>query len=220
MQQGAKDEMNELDQKRIDDAAAIIRDGGVVVAPTDTNMALCIDPWNDEAIDRVFRVKKRPFDSALTFFVADPGAIGELMDLSARESELLSSLIGAFLPGPLNVVGSRSAGVPDYPVRGGTSVSVGCVSNPVNRALIEAVGRPIAMTSANLSGQANGILVDEELAVRQIGHDVDMMLAGMGVSTTASSTIVALRDDHVVGLRWGDITTEQVRDVVGEAFVG
>jgi L-threonylcarbamoyladenylate synthase len=46
-------------------AAQCIRDGGVVVAPSDTNMALTLDPWNEAAIERAFRIKNRPPTSAL-----------------------------------------------------------------------------------------------------------------------------------------------------------
>ncbi|KAF0109737.1 MAG: Sua5/YciO/YrdC/YwlC family protein [Rhodospirillaceae bacterium] len=53
-------------------AARCIRSGGVIIAPSDTNLALTIDPWNNQAIDRAFRIKRRPATSALTIFVFNP----------------------------------------------------------------------------------------------------------------------------------------------------
>lgn len=69
------------------------------------------------------------------------------------------------------------------------------------------------MTSANLSGQADGILVDLDLAVEQIGDVVDMVLTGEANNTTKSSTIISLAGRPQI-LRHGDITQAQMNDVM------
>ncbi|WP_092537257.1 Sua5/YciO/YrdC/YwlC family protein [Actinomyces ruminicola] len=70
--------------------------------------------------------------------------------------------------------------VPDFLVRGGGTVALGVLSSPTLQRLLGFTGRPVAMTSANLSGRADGVLVDLELMSEQIGDEVDLIL-GAGI---------------------------------------
>lgn len=184
-------------------AAQCIRDGGLVVCPSDTNMAIALDPWNPDAVQRAFTVKRRPATSPLTFFVEQPADWRRYGQ--SEHAEQVDALVQAFWPGPLNIVVAVRPDVPRAALMGSNTISIGCLSNPTPTALIRAVGRAIAMTSANLSGQADGVLVDIGLAVRQIGDAVDMVLEGGAINTTLSSTIVDLAGNPCV-LRHGDIT--------------
>jgi L-threonylcarbamoyladenylate synthase len=184
-------------------AAQCIRAGGLVVCPSDTNLAIALDPWNPAAVARVFAVKRRPANSPLTFFVERPEQwrlYGE-----STQPELVDQVVAAFWPGPLNIILTARADVPRAALMGSDTVALGCLANPTPRGLIREVGRAVAMTSANLSGQANGVLVDLPLAVRQIGEDVDMILDGGALSTTMSSTIIDLSGTPHM-LRLGDIS--------------
>jgi len=183
-------------------AAQCIRDGGLVVCPSDTNLAIALDPWNAESVTRVFAVKRRPANSPLTFFIEKPEdwrLYGE-----AADPDLVDAFVNAFWPGPLNIILPAKDNVPRAALMGSDTISIGCLSNPTATGLIREVGRAVAMTSANLSGQANGVLVDLHLAVRQIGDAVDLVLEGGAVNTTLSSTIIDLSDEPKI-LRHGDI---------------
>ncbi|KYD30736.1 hypothetical protein B4113_3363 [Geobacillus sp. B4113_201601] len=72
---------------------------------------------------------------------------------------------------------------------------------------------PVAMTSANISGQADGFLVDLETAVLQVGDKVDYIIKGGANGTTKSSTIIDLTSEPSI-VRYGDITVEQLNKVV------
>lgn len=74
---------------------------------------------------------------------------------------------------------------------------------------------PVAMTSANLSGQADGILVDFDLACRQVGDKVDYLFRGEAQNTTQSSTIISLVGKPTI-LRLGDISKEEIEETIGE----
>lgn len=184
-------------------AAACIRDGGLVVCPSDTNLAIALDPWNADAVKRAFAVKRRAATSPLTFFIEQPGHWRRYAD--SDDPALVDRLAARFWPGPLNIVLRARADVPRAALMGSSTISLGCLSNPTPRELIRQVGRAVAMTSANLSGQADGVLVDLALATRQIGDDVDLILEGGALNTTLSSTIVELSGVPAV-LRHGDIT--------------
>ena len=188
-------------------AARCVLDGGVIIAPSDTNVALTLSPWSDAAIDRAFAIKNRPPTSPLTLFIAEP--LDWRRYGSAPDDELVDAFAREFWPGPLNIVVRRNDRVTDKLVCGGDSVSVGCVANPTLQGLLRHMDAPVAMTSANLSGMADNILVDLDLALEQVGGQVDFILLGSAQNTTKSSTIIDLSGEPRV-LRSGDITLEQL----------
>lgn len=194
----------------LETVAACLRDGGVVVAPSDTNMALTVDPTHPAAIDRVYELKDRPRHKPLTLFVRDPGdwrRFGRHDD-----PQIIDALADAFWPGPLNLVLERDAPDLDDRCAMDGTVSVGCLSNPVWRGLADAVGGPLAMTSANVSGTVpDDTLVDVETAVEHVGDGADYVLTGQPEGTTRASTILSLADGTpgtATVLRRGDITAE------------
>ncbi|MBY9080016.1 L-threonylcarbamoyladenylate synthase [Paenibacillus sp. HN-1] len=191
-------------------AAKCVKNGGVVIAPSDTNLALTLNPWVDDAIDRAFAIKNRPATSALTLFFLNPEEWTEYA--TAADPGLVQAFVEAYWPGPLNIVLPKKENVPDKMVRGGSTIAMGCLSNPVWRGMMRHLDIPVTMTSANLSGQADGVLVDMRLALDQVGGKVDYILKGGAQGTTQSSTIIDLSGEPRV-LRYGDITVDQLNEV-------
>ncbi len=198
--------------ENVETVAGCIRDGGVVVAPSDTNMALTVDPGSPAAIDRVYDIKDRPRHKPLTLFVREPTDWREFG--SHPDPDLVDTLAETFWPGPLNLVLERDAPELDDRCAMDGTVSVGCLSNPVWRDLAAAVGGPVAMTSANESGTVpNDRLVDVDLAMAHVGDSVDYVLGGEPDGTTRASTILALAAGdagHGSVLRQGDVTTAAI----------
>lgn len=197
----------------LDRAAASIREGGVVVAPSDTNLALTLDPWNSEAVERAYEIKDRPAHKPLTLFVRDPD---DWRLYGHHEGpDLVDALAEAFWPGPLNLVLQSTDRVDEERVQRDGTVALGSLANPTWRALADRVDGPLAMTSANRSGTVDDDrLVDVALAREHVGDGVDLILDGGAQGTTRASTIVDLTDDAEI-LRRGDVTAEDLRDVLG-----
>ena len=194
-------------------AADCILDGGVVVAPSDTNLALTLDPWDEAAIERAFRIKNREPTDPLTLFIRDPDDWREWA--RTDRGVAVDALVEAFWPGPLNIVLPKTDAVPDRVVAGGETVALGCLGNPTWRRLAAAVDQPLCMTSANLTGQADDQLVDLDLAVEQVGDRVDYVLTGEAQGTTRSSTIVDLASAEPTIIRHGDIAADDLTAAVG-----
>lgn len=96
---------------------------------------------------------------------------------------------------------------------GRDTIALGCLSNPVWRGFMQGLTIPVTMTSANLFGQADGILVDLNVAATQVGGNVDYILKGEAQGTTKSSTIIDLTGTpHIT--RLGDISPEQINKVI------
>ena len=194
-------------------AADCILDGGVVVAPSDTNLALTLDPWDEAAIERAFRIKNREPTDPLTLFIRDPDDWREWA--RTDRGVAVDALVEAFWPGPLNIVLPKTDAVPDRVVAGGETVALGCLGNPTWRRLAAAVDQPLCMTSANLTGEADDQLVDLDLAVEQVGDRVDYVLTGEAQGTTQSSTIVDLTGAEPTIIRHGDIAADDLTAAVG-----
>lgn len=189
-------------------AAARVRDGGVVVAPSDTNLALTLDPWSPEAVRRAYAIKDRPAHKPLTLFVRDPGAWRRYA--SHDDPGAVDALVDAFWPGPLNLVLEATDRVDEGRLRRDGTVSVGSISNPTWRELVDYVDGPVAMTSANLSGTVDDdTLVDVDLAVDHVGDAVDCVVAGGPSGTTRASTIVDVTDAPEL-LRRGDLSLSEI----------
>lgn len=197
------------------EAAACIRDGGVVVAPSDTNLALTLDPWNPRAIERAYEIKDRPAHKPLTLFVRNPNdwRLYGVHD----DPAVVDRLAAAFWPGPLNLVFDATGRVDADRLQRDGTVAIGSLSNPTWRELVEYVGSPVAMTSANRSGTVDDdTLVDLEVAREHVGAEVDYVVAGEAQGTSRASTILDLTGDPEV-LRRGDVTRDEIRRVLADA---
>lgn len=196
----------------VERAAEAVRNGGVIVAPSDTNLALTLDPNQAAAVERAYEIKDRPRHKPLTLFVRDPS---DWRTYGTHEDRaLVDDLADAFWPGPLNLVLSATDAVPHERCTRDGTVAVGCLSNPVWRRLAAEVDGPLAMTSANQSGTVeDSTLVDVSLAAEHVGDAVEVVLAGEAQGTTRASTILDLASAEPTVLRRGDVTAADLAEV-------
>lgn len=191
-------------------AVAVLQQEGVLLVPTDTNYALAVDPWSISACEKVYAIKQRDITKPLTLFVAESEDIWRYVDLSRWQHATLEHLV-AFLPGPLNLVLPKSLHAPNHRYIKEDSISVVCNRQPALQALLKAWGRPLALTSANISGVEHAGLIDHQLAAFTFGQQVDYVLPGAEANaTTTSSTIVSLLNDQLSVIRQGDIAIGEI----------
>lgn len=145
-------------------AARVIRDGGLVVIPTDTVYGVACDPRNKAAIDRIYRLKRRPRYKALQVLLASTDQLDELgLDLPSP----LNRLSAAFLPGAFSPI---AVARPDCTLetladtadgRPGTQ-GIRIPNSALCLAILKATG-PLAASSANRSGDESAQTVQERL---------------------------------------------------------
>lgn len=191
-------------------AIAVLKHDGVLLVPTDTNYALAVNPWSVNACEKVYAIKQRDSKKPLTLFVAESNDIWRYVELSRWQRKMLEQLV-VFLPGPLNLVLPKSSLVPNNHYIKEDSVSVVCNRQPALQALLRAWGRPLTLTSANISGVEHAGLIDHDLAELTFGKKIDYVLPGAGTNfTTTSSTIVSLLNDRLTVIRQGDIEIGEI----------
>jgi L-threonylcarbamoyladenylate synthase len=195
----------------IEQAAALLRAGEVVVFPTETVYGLGADALNREAAERIFVAKERPFSDPLISHIADEAAL-EL--LAAEIPEAAHKLARAFWPGPLTLILPASKRVQGLITAGLSSVAIRMPAHPVALALIRATGSPIAAPSANRFMHVSPTTAQHAYADLQ--GRVPLILDGGPCSVGVESTIVDLCAPRPTILRPGGISLEALRSVLPE----
>ncbi len=194
----------------ISEAGIVIRNGGLVVFPTETVYGLGANAYRADAAANIFAAKGRPADNPLIVHVLNP----KDAEAFAITTSLYYRLAEAFMPGPLTVILEAKENLPRTVTAGLDTVAVRCPSHPVAAALIEAAGVPIAAPSANLSGSPSP--TDAEHVKEDMWGRVDLILDGGPCRCGVESTIVKPeKDGSLVLLRPGSITKEEIEERLG-----
>ena len=186
----------------VDDIAAAISDGRVVVIPTDTLYGLAANPRQPAAIDRLFAVKRRPRDVELPVFVASATDARDLAVVPAWADPLTD----AFWPGPLTIVLARRAGIALDAGASSTTVGLRVPGHELCLALCSAVG-PIAVTSANRHQQPTPPTAEEIDSL--FGDEVELIVDG-GRCEGEPSTVIDATGDAPKLLREGRLPWTEV----------
>lgn len=191
----------------------IIKDGGLVVFPTETVYGLGANGLDGEAVKRIFEAKGRPADNPLILHIAKKSELKPLWKHVPSSARLLAD---TFWPGPLTMIFNRSSIVPDEVTAGLDTVAVRMPLNKTARALISAAGVPIAAPSANLSGKPSPTTAEH---VRQdMDGRVDLIIDGGPCKYGLESTVISLIGKPTV-LRPGAVTKEMLEAVIGPVEV-
>lgn len=196
----------------IAEASRILRAGGIVAFPTETVYGLGADATQSEAIERIFAAKGRPSFNPLIVHIGDVSWAEQLAEADPR----LYKLARAFWPGPLSLVMRRrkTAALAPMVSAGLDSVAIRWPANPIARDLLNAVQRPLAAPSANLSGTVSPTRAEH--VVQSLGDKVDLILDGGPCTVGLESTVLDLTSDAAAILRPGAITAEQIETVIGQ----
>lgn len=190
----------------VDRAAKIINQGGIVAIPTDALYTIVADPMNLHAVGRVFKAKGREPQRSLPLLVSD---LMMAEDLAKELTSRFYLLARRFWPGPLTVIVPAAAKVP-LRVTGNTGrLALRQSKSLVANALLEALGRPLISTSANISGQPTG----------RSGIDVFFMMDGAidlvldaGHCVGEGSTTVDVTEPYWKLIKEGAITEKDIED--------
>lgn len=199
------------DAKAIRAAAEAIRDGQLVIFPTETVYGLAADAMNEDAVKRVFSAKGRFDRQPLPVQVGSLDAVSLAAEFIPADVKPLAEL---YWPGPLTLVLAKNASMPDLASGGRETIGVRIPDHPVALALAKAVGSPIVATSANMSGDPPPSNAED--AVKEVGMSVAVVLDGGESRLGQSSTVVDVTVKPARVLRRGSISVEDIRKVLGE----
>ncbi len=192
-------------------AASLLRQGELVIFPTETVYGLGADIFQPEALRQIFVVKERPLSDPLIVHIA---TLEALQGLTTSLPETVWKLAWTFWPGPLTVILPRSLSVPSIVAAGRETIAIRMPRHPVARALIEALGSPIAAPSANRFKHISPTTAQHALADLQ--GRIPLILDGGPCDIGIESTILDLCTDEPTILRPGGISLEALRAVLPE----
>ncbi len=192
-------------------AVDLLREGELVVFPTETVYGLGADAFQPRALEGIFLAKGRPFSDPLILHIAE---YDELAQLTSAVPAVARQLAQAFWPGPLTLILPRGPHVPYIATAGMETVAVRMPAHPVARALIKALGSPIAAPSANRFMHISPTTANHALA--DLRGRVPLILDGGPCQVGVESTILDLSVDVPIILRPGGTSLESLRAVLPE----
>ena len=205
---------NPNSEQELNEAAAILRDGGLLGIPTETVYGLGANALNETAVKNIFIAKGRPQDNPLIVHIPDaswlPRCAASVPDAAYRLAE-------RFWPGPLTIILPRHPSIPLQTTGGLETVGIRCPNHPVTRELIRRCGVPIAAPSGNTSGKPSPTTAQHMLA--DMHGKIDGIFDGGASAVGVESTIIDLTVTPPRLLRPGGLPLESLREVLGEVAV-
>jgi len=191
------------DSKTIPRAIEILRARGLVAFPTDTVYGVGALAFDGKAVESIYIAKNRPIEKAIPVLIGDKD---DLEIVGVDIPEIAYRLAARFWPGPLTCIIPKKPTLPES-VSATDTVGVRVPDHEAARALLRAAG-PMAVTSANISGQPNPSSAEEVFA--QLDGRIDLIIDGGITPGGVPSTLVDCTGDEVRILREGPISLEEI----------
>ncbi len=197
-------------EQQIQLAIDILKSGGIVAFPTDTVYGLGASPSNEQAVERIYRAKKRAHNLPLPLLLADRS---ELTKVAMVVPQVAWRLAEHLLPGGLTLVLRKSPWVPSAVTGGGDTIAVRIPNHHIPIALIQGLGTPLVGTSANVSGKPSPVTADE--VHEQLGGEVDLIIDGGECPGGIESTVIDVSGEVPTIIREGAVSQEEIAKTCG-----
>lgn len=187
----------------LDQAVEVLRQGGIIVFPTETSYGVGCDATNEQAVRRLITMKQRPDDKGLPIILPPQASPEDFVVLSDKSQQLIAQ----HWPGPLNIVAPRQELSPIVPLCGRwAEQSVRKSSHPLASELAKRLGRPLVATSANLSGAEAAYDPAKIPSLFPSDNQPDAYLDGGVLPQVPASTTIRCVGDTIEVLRQGSIS--------------
>ncbi len=199
-----------LDDNQIQEAVTILRQGGLVVFPTETVYGLGANGLDEIAVANIFKAKGRPSDNPLILHIHDADQLKEIVHYVPESAKILMK---KYWPGPLTLVFEKQPHIPHNVTAGLSTVAVRMPNNEIALELLKAVNVPVAAPSANISGRPSSTRVDHVLV--DLDGKVDAVIDGGDSVIGIESTVLDLTTTPPTLLRPGFISKADIESVLG-----
>ncbi len=180
----------------MEEAIKVLKSGGIILCPTDTVYGLIADATNKKAVERIFKMKKRSKNKPLAFFVSDLKMAKQLAFINKDQEKILKSI----WPGKTTVVLKRKK----YELYGAkkTTIALRILKYKLIIDLIKKIKKPLAQTSANISGRMDSVKIKE--VIKQFEDQKlkpDLIINKSNLNSSKPSTIIDLTGKKLKILR-------------------
>lgn len=209
-------QINEINENEIQNAANEIKNGELVLFPTETVYGIGANALDANAVKKIFEAKGRAQDNPLIVHVSNLKMVEEIV---LEITDLEKKLIENFWPGPLTIIFKLKNKniIPSVVTANLDTVGIRMPSNVVAKQLIEKSGVPIAAPSANISGKPSGTNIND--IIEELDGKVAYILDGGITDIGLESTVIKVEGEAINILRPGKITKEQLESVAKQVNV-
>jgi L-threonylcarbamoyladenylate synthase len=185
-----------------------LNNGGLVAFPTDTVYGLGARVFDEKAVESIYVAKDRPIEKAIPVLIADAA---DMEKVGTNIPDIARRIAARFFPGPLTCVIPKKRTLPQA-VSATSTVGVRVPDHEVARALLRAAG-PMAVTSANISGQTSPSTAEEVFA--QLNGRIELIIDGGKTPGGVPSTVLDCTGGEIKILREGPISLDEIRSKLG-----
>ena len=195
-----------MNKKVLSECITTLKNGDAIVYPTDTLYALGADVYNDDAVKKIFKLKKRPFNNPLPIAVSNIKEIEKIAIMDDKSRKIAEY----FLPGSLTLVLRKKNSSLNLLTAGLDKIAVRIPNNKIALNLLSNFG-PLTVTSANVHGKKTPYVIND--IKMQFNKKVATYLDD-GILKGKPSTIVDLTSNKPVILRKGSITEKEILEAI------
>ena len=192
-----------IEKDKVIEIAELLREGKLVAFPTDTVFGLACIYDNEDSIRAMKMAKERPDSKPFPLMVGSKSQISDIAVVDDRNSKIIDK----WMPGALTLVMNKKESVPDYVTNGESTIAIRMADDNFVLSLINAVGKPLLVTSANISNQPSATCDSE--ALEQLNGRIDGVVIGNSLGARAS-TIIDVTKKELVVLRKGPISLDRI----------
>ena len=195
--------------KAIETVQSVLNSGGVIAFPTDTFYGLGADPFNPDALTKIFQIKQRPADKPLLVLIH---SLDQLKNLTQGATDSARKLMEHFWPGPLTLIFKAASELPDALTASTGTIGIRLPVHPFTHKLLGALEQPLTAPSANISG--TGELQTASLVERSLGGEVDLIVDGGAAPGGKVSTVLDTTTNPPTLLREGALSRSDLESVL------
>jgi L-threonylcarbamoyladenylate synthase len=207
--------IRELNEQTLSKIVKVVDDGGIISFPTETVYALAADASNPQAVEKIYALKRRFNDKPLPVLVGDVYQAKRIVEFDERATKLSFR----FFPGPITLVLKSK---PHSNLASNINQNIGTMGIRMPNHLptlkiLQAVGRPLVGTSANISDTESAI--DAYAVLRDFDNQIDLLIDKGTAEIGVPSTIVDLTGEEVKILREGAIPRKLIEETLGVSTI-
>ncbi len=203
-------DLNNINQteEALNNAAKILQSGGVIIYPTDTLYGLGANALNEDAILKIYKIKKQDRNKPISVIVKDIKMARKIACIDFKIEKILNEI----WPGPITVVLRKKDIISDILTGNGETVAIRISDNEFISALMEKIDFPITATSANISGE-NNLLESKEIIekFKKAKLAPDLFIDSGDIKDPTASTIIDLTTGIPKIIRAGIVGKEEIK---------
>ena len=200
-------------EKVSNDAARVLQSRGVIIYPTDTLYGFGVNAFNENAIIKVFKIKKQDRNKPISVIVKDIKMARKIACIDSKVEKILERI----WPGPITVVLRKKDIIPYVLTGNGETIAIRIPDNEFISALMKKIDFPITATSANISGEKNLLKPSEIVEKFKNGKpSPDLFINDGNIKNPTASTIIDLTDTTPKILRIGVVGKDKMQEFFGK----